>query len=264
MLFKISATNPDDPKLPWEAPLAGELTGAEAQETRRLAELENWPEAELVRLATPAASDGDPGNAKPSSAPEPKFGIGHNRPPISPSFDDKEARKTFFVAEIRHWLAHRQHRPADYMAPKEIGAAKDRGFLLNRSILDNVATFYRQHPRTPLALGVLVVDTVLSDNDEGCSTASAMRVAELLGCDEKYVRRARKLLGHGSLLGRAKSKGLSDRHWPIINRAFAGQGTSAAWWLDATSDPPAPRGRPWPVKPRTSDVRSLPDKPRTS
>jgi hypothetical protein len=182
--------------------------------------------------------------------------------PQPPDRADREARKAYWIGEIGRWITTRRARPDTYMSAQEIGAARDRAFLLQRALLDNVAAYYRQHPRAKVALGVLVTDTILSDNSEGCCTVSAVRVAKLLGCDEKYVRRARKLLAKEHLMGREKRAGLSDRHRPIINRAFAGEDLHQTWWLDATSEVPVRRGRP--EKPRTLDVRPLPEEPGTS
>jgi hypothetical protein len=142
-----------------------------------------------------------------------------------------------------------------------------------------------------VALGVLAIDTILADNRDGCSTMTAERVGKLLGCDRKYVDRARELLAKDGLLGRqrlgkaeeGKRGGLGYRQWPIVNRAFAGESLPQTWWFDATSEPSAPRGnhsgnpRTKPgtsdvsplasaavAKPGTSDVSPLVAKPETS
>jgi hypothetical protein len=222
-------------KLPWHVPVVRELTPEQALAEGLIIQ------DEALALNPPTSND-----------------VGHNKAPT----DDREARKAFHVAALSDWIANRRQRSDDYVPPEGIGATKkDRPFLLQRAILDNVVAYYRQHPRTKVALGVLVIDTILSDNSDGCSTASAVRVAKLLGCDEKYVRRARKLLAKEHLMGREKRPGLGDRHWPIINRAFVGEDLHQTWWLDATSEAPARRGRP--EKPRTPDVRPLPEKPQT-
>jgi hypothetical protein len=214
-----------------------------------------WPEDELRRFTAYMAG-------LPPWAP-----LGPTRPVPQPPPSDKDGRAAYFTAQIKDWLANRKQLSSAYMSPEEIGKAEDRGFLLRRALIDSIAAYYRQSPGAPVAPGVLVLDIVFSDNPEGCSWVSATRYAELLGCDEKAVRRARVRHAQEGLIGRAKHQGLSDRHWAIINRAFAGQDLHPTWWLDATSDPPAPRGnhsgKPR-TKPRTSDVRSLEEaKPRT-
>ena len=175
--------------------------------------------------------------------------------------DPKEARRQYLIAEIRDFIATRCQRPDDYMKPKEIGAAKDRPFLLLRSMLDGIAHYYRENPGARVLLGVFVADTIFSDNEQGCSTVSAARIAKLLSCSDKSVLRAREFLAENGLMCREKHPGLDDHHWPVVNRAMAGRGTSTTWWLDATSEPPAKRGRP--EKPRTPDVATLSKNPQT-
>jgi hypothetical protein len=188
---------------------------------------------------------------------------------MPPPRSDKDERRAYFVAEIRDWIANRRQRQADYMSPKEIGAAKDRAYLLQRAVLDGVASCYREsigadhldtHGKIDrrgahLVVGVFVLHTIFSDNDKGRSTVTAPRIAKLLGCSEKSVLRAQELLVENRVLCREKQPGLEDRYWPVINRALAGEGTSTTWWLDATSEANR-RGRPA-GKPRTAMVQSF-------
>ena len=165
-----------------------------------------------------------------------------------PPPSDKEGRRAYFVAEITDWVGDRRQRSYAYMRPEEIGAAEDRPFLLQRSLLDNVAYCHRDdigadERGANYLLGVLVVHTIFSDNDNGYSTVTAPRIAKLLGCSEKSVLRANELLIENRVMCREKRPGLEDRYWPVVNRALAGEGTSTAWWLDATSEA-VRRGRP--------------------
>jgi hypothetical protein len=145
------------------------------------------------------------------------------------------------LAKILDWF---REPPVDSLPPQELGAAKDRLRLIVRSILHNVAAYYRKHPLASVIIGVLVVDSIFSDNRDGSSTLSAERLAALLMRDESTVRRARALLVTLNLLGRVKRPGLSDRHYALIDRMLAGENVPLTWWLDATSEPPAARGRP--------------------
>ena len=76
-----------------------------------------------------------------------------------------------------------------------------------RSIIDNIAEYYRQHPLADRGVGVLVVDSLYADNDEGCSTVSAARMGKLLSCDERSVRRCRERLYEEALVNREKARG---------------------------------------------------------
>jgi hypothetical protein len=215
-----------------------------------------WPQAELDRL-----NEYMSGTAPLWEPPEQTAGLGHNQPP-----SDKDGRKAYFVGVITDWIENRRQRTGDHMRPEEIGAAKDRPFLLLRALLDGVAYCFRENigadhldkqekidrRGADLVVGVFVVHTMLSDNKQGYSTASAPRVGKLLGRSEKTVRRAADLLVDNRVLGCEKLPGLEDRYWPVINRAFAGEALHLTWWLDATSEA-TKRGRPpGKAKPRTA------------
>jgi hypothetical protein len=157
------------------------------------------------------------------------------------------ARKAFYVTEISLFLKERRRRLDRHMRPEEIGAARHRGFLLIRSLLDAVAYICREKLFARYdhhIIGVLAWDTFFSDRKDGCSTATADRIAQLLRCDEQKVRRGRAALVEHHLLGCEKRPGLEDRYWPIINRTYAEESVHPTWWLDATSSAPKPRGRP--------------------
>ena len=201
---------------------------------------------QLAAMARPGGS-GRVGGTAPTP-PGPRSGAGQ------PADDDAVARKAYFVEAITDWVASRRQRAADYMQPNEIGAAKRRAFLLLRAIVDGIAFIYRERigadeRGNSYLAGVYIVDTILSDNENGCSTVSARRVAALLDCAEKSVRRARELLVKNSVLGCEKRQGIEDRYWPIISRKLATEENHATWWLDATSRATR-RGRT-PEKPRT-------------
>src|SRR5262245_26138674 len=262
---------PTTARLPWHPLRVVELPTDEADEVRvRLAEQDELGgvEAHTDSLVS----------AEPPSEPKPSPGIGHNNPPataLQPPRTDKDARREYFVAEIRDWIANRRQRQTDYMRPEEIGAAADRPFLLMRALLDGVASCYREdigadhldkHGRidrrgADLAVGVFVVHTIFSDTRKGYSSTTAPRIAKLLGCSEKSVLRANELLAQNRVLCREKRPGLEDRYWPVINRRLAGEGTSTTWWLDATSDG-IRRGRPS-GKVQTAAVQSF-SKPATA
>ena len=125
----------------------------------------------------------------------------------------KDARRERFVSEIQDWVANRRQRSDDYMGADEIGAAKDRPFLLLRALLDGVANCYRENigadeRGTDFVVGVFVTHTIFSDNERGYSNASAPRIAKFLGCSEKSVLRAGELLVQNRALCREKHPGL--------------------------------------------------------
>jgi hypothetical protein len=207
---------------------------------------------QLAAMAPPGGSGRATGKAPPPA--------GHNNGAGQPADDDAVVRKARLVEAIDDWIANRRQRAVDYMRPNEIGAAKRRGLLLLRAIVDGIVFIYRERIGADergngYLAGVYIVDTALSDNENGFSTASARRIAALLGCNEKSVRRARELLVSNSLLGCEKRQGVEGCYWPIISRKLAAEESHATWWLEATS-PATKRGRP-PEKPRTHTVQAF-------
>jgi len=174
-----------------------------------------------------------------------------------PDRKDKEARKAYFVAAIKDWIAHCRQRPA--MSLHDIQANADR-FLVHRVLLDSVANACRALPTADRLLAVLVCDILFSDSSKlKYSDVSAERMGELLSCGERAVRLARERLAERKIMVREKRPGFTDKHWPVINPKFAGEDLHPMWWLDATSDPPAPRGKP--SKERISDAGVRADNP---
>src|SRR5262245_38962904 len=164
-----------------------------------------WPPVELVLDHYEACLAAGPIDDARASVGR----IGHDNPRGAAPRIDKDRRKAYFVAEVRDWIANRRQRQADYMRPEEIGAAKDRPFLLLRAPLDGVAYCYREdigadERGANFVIGVFMVLTIFSDRDVGYSTATAPRIAKLLGCSEKSVLRAQGLLVENRVLCREK------------------------------------------------------------
>jgi len=138
-----------------------------------------------------------------------------NPPPV-----DHEARRANCTREITDFLANRRQRESNYMSRKEIGSAGDRGYLIHRALLDGAAYFAREsiasrHGHS--VVSVYMASTIFSDNKDGCSTVSAPRMAQLLGIEEKTVRRHQDVLVEHKLLGREKAVASDLTFWPIIN-----------------------------------------------
>jgi hypothetical protein len=145
------------------------------------------------------------------------------------------------------------------MSLEDIKANQDR-FLVQRVLLDSVVAACRAFPTADRVLAVLICDILFAEASSGkYSDVSAERLSHLLLCSERTVRRAREQLDEHKIMVREKRKGLTDKHWPVINPDFAGQDLHPMWWLDATSDAPAPRGKP--PKERTGDAGVKPNNP---
>jgi hypothetical protein len=199
---------------------------------------------------------------QPAGGPATGPGIGHNSG-AQPMPEDSEAtgitrKKAHYIEVLTDWFANRRERASEHMTSEEIGACENRPALLLHAMAIGIASIYREALFNPQStesaedrargafamMGVYVVDTYFSNSDRGCSTASAERAAELLGCSVNTVKRARaRLVEHRILVGGRKS-GHGDRWWPAISRKVASDPkASVVWLLDATSEP-IKRGRP--------------------
>ena len=166
--------------------------------------------------------------------------------------------REYFVEVLTDWFANRKERTSEHITPEEIGACENRVILLLQAMAIGIVSIYRdalfstdatdsadERSRGALyMMGVFVSDTYFSNNEKGCSTASASRVAELLGCSVNSVLRARARLVEQRILAGGRKDGHGDRWWPVINRKVAADPkASGTWLLDATSAP-VKRGRP--------------------
>jgi hypothetical protein len=144
------------------------------------------------------------------------------RPPSAAERGDAAERRAKMVAEVERWIATRRERRGEWLEPAEIGASPDRPWLIQRSLLDAVVWACRERVGAGergarLLLPVLIVDALLCDSPVGASWLSAERMAALLRCDERTVRRARDLIAAEGVMQRRQRPGLTDLHWPIVD-----------------------------------------------
>ena len=160
-----------------------------------------------------------------------------------PDRNDADARRQFYVAAVDAWIANGRQQPDAHMSLQDIKANQDR-FLVLRVLMDNVVAACRAIPTADRILAVLVCDILFAEaSSQKYSDVSNERLGYLLSCGERAVRLARERLAEHKIMVREKRPGLTDKHWPVINPDFAGQDLHPTWWLDATSDAPAPRGK---------------------
>jgi hypothetical protein len=218
-----------------------------------------WSEDELTQVEAhshrQARLDADPLTAPPDVGSSPELN-GRERPAAASASDPDASRRELYVREIIRFTRERKDRDT-WVTREQLGKAEDRPFLISRSIIDNVAEYYRQHPQADRGVGVLVLDSLYADNKAGCSTVSAVRMGKLLSCDERTVRRCREQLYEDALVNREKKPGFGDQYWPAINKFLLSASVNPTYWLDATSAPPARRGR----KPRTGDAGDIHENP---
>ena len=176
-----------------------------------------------------------------------------------PDRNDADARKVFWVAAVNAWIANGRRQPDAHMSLQDIKASQDR-FLVQRVLLDSVVAACRAFPTADRVLAVLICDILFAEaSSHKYSDVSAERLGHLLSCGERAVRMARERLVEYGIMAQEKRPGLTNKHWPVINPDFAGQDLHPTWWLDATSDAPAPRGKP--AKPRIDDPGVKTDNP---
>ena len=174
------------------------------------------------------------------------------------------APKDAFTEKLILWMrATPAERQATSLTHSQLGGLEsvERLICQKHSLIENCATFYRNNPTTDAATGVLVVITILSDNNNGYCTLGVERLAKLLSRDERRIRDAIKRLVAAGVLNVEAPAGKAYRYWPVVSRDFVDSKASSVWFVDAFSPAPQRRGRP--NKTPDTPVRPLTDKPRT-
>ena len=143
--------------------------------------------------------------------------------------------KAEYVEAIGAWIEDR----ADCLSRVEIGAmdAFDRIDAQRKSLILNLAHYYRKHPRSDVAPGVAAVITLMSDNDKGAATISQQRMADLFGRSRAAIAEAQARLRDDGII--VTSRGRTAGSHPVIPRAVTKTYNHMAWMLDAVCAPEA-------------------------
>lgn len=153
------------------------------------------------------------------------------------------AKREMFGALIAAWCEER--RLADALSRREIANLDSFGRLLaqQHSLIDNYGHYFATAERADVALGVLLLVTLLCDNPKGCCTLSIPRIAQFYSRSERAISEAIARLETAKVIFVKRSHHKSSSYWPVINRGLGGQKIPPLWFVDARS-PPRANGRP--------------------
>jgi hypothetical protein len=125
-----------------------------------------------------------------------------------------------------------------------------RHLALSKSLMPNIIRICRRNQRADTRLAVLVLITMLCDNNDGVCRLGVGRMAQLLNRKEDNVRLAIKDLEANGELFVSRVPGLPSCYWPMVPVEIATMNPAMTWFVDALSIVPASRGRPQNNPPR--------------
>lgn len=141
--------------------------------------------------------------------------------------------KQEYIDAIQHWCQTRD--VAETLSRQEIGAMKafDRIDAQRKAIIIHLTQYYRDHKRADVAPGVLVIMTLLSDNDKGSCALSQRTLADLFGCHESTIRDAQsRLKDCGAIV---MGRGRYAENYPVIPRIVTREYNHLVWTIAALS-----------------------------
>jgi hypothetical protein len=171
--------------------------------------------------------------------------------------DHTEVVRQKFRQEITIWVGN--IRLADAMERETIARLEgaQRHFALSKSLIPNAIRWCRQNPRASAAIPMMIVITLLCDNNDGWCWLTIKRMAQLFCRTERSIRECIDALENDGILGVDRKDGLPSRYWPKVPGALADVGVAVASFVDALSD--APKAR---IYPATQDPGTIVPPPR--
>lgn len=146
------------------------------------------------------------------------------------------AVKDEYVAAIRMWCVDRSLSNA--LSREEIGAMQkfDRVDAQRKALILGFADYLRDHPRSDVALGVFLITTLMSDNDDGRSTVSQPTMARLFNRSVSSIADAQRRLKEKNMIvmGRGRYAG----SYPVIPRVVTQTYNHLAWLISAINEEP--------------------------
>jgi hypothetical protein len=152
--------------------------------------------------------------------------------------DVKERANRLREIITRH-VGHRRDVPV--LAPKEIARIKGsaRHLTLSKSLIPNIIALCRKNKRADTKSAVLVLITLLCDNDRGVCPLTMKRMAELLDRTERNIHHAVNELEAERKIGVNRTAGgLANTYWPIVPAIIAETRPHPVWFIDALSQKP--------------------------
>ena len=177
--------------------------------------------------------------------------------------DEKRAR---FREVIILWVGNL--RLSEAMKREELAQLEglQRHLALSKNLIPTVIRICRLHPRADAKTPIMVVISLLCDNNDGLCRLSVKRMAELFARTERSIRETIDQLEKDGLLFVNRANGLPNSYWPAVVPVLAEANAAVTWFVDALSDKPKAWGRPathYPENPGTS-VPAFSENPGTS
>lgn len=148
------------------------------------------------------------------------------------------------TAAVQLWRFERDLSEA--LTREELGGMKmmQRFDAQRKALLLGFAMYLRKHPRSDVAMGVYLVQTLMSDNDRGVSTVSQPTLAKLFGRSVSSIGDAQKRLKDDGLIvmGRGRYAGAT----PVIPRFVTEQYNHLTWIVAALANDEKPVNLPAP------------------
>jgi hypothetical protein len=157
---------------------------------------------------------------------------------VIPFENPAAVKKEEFTEAIRLWRQTRDLSEA--LSRDEIGSLQgfDRVDALRKSIIENLARYYRAHERADVAPGVLVLQTLLCDNDRGASTISQPTLAKFFNRSISSIADAQRRLRDDGLT--VSSRGRYAETYPVIPRAMTMGRNHLTWLVGSVCDDQKP------------------------
>ena len=135
-----------------------------------------------------------------------------------------------FVDAINSWVTHK--RIEDALTKDELASmgAFDRLDVLRKGMILSLSQYYKNHRRADVTLGVLILITIMSDNDTGACGLSQTTISSLFFRTRTTIAEAMTRLKEDGLIH--SDKGKSGSH-PLIPRVFAAEYNHVVWLIDA-------------------------------
>jgi hypothetical protein len=150
-----------------------------------------------------------------------------------------EERKHRLQREITLWVGNQRLDQA--MKREELAQLEgvQRHLALSKSLIPNVIRLCRREKRADTRMAVLVLITLLSDNNNGMCVLTIKRMAELLSRSENSVRDSvNSLEGAGLISVNRTVGGLPNSYWPNVPAVVATMNPAMVWFVDALSKKP--------------------------
>ena len=167
--------------------------------------------------------------------------------------EDKRAR---FREAISLWVGNIRLNEA--MKREELAQLEglQRHLALSKNLVPTAIRICRLYPRADTKTPLMVLISLLCDNNDGICRLTIKRMAQLFARTERSIRQTIDELEQAGLLFVNRVDGFPSNYWPAVAPVLAEANAAVTWFVDALSDKPAARGRPV--------TEGLPENPGTS